>query len=80
MKDVTEYEYEQDIDGIEDYEEILKTSSCKFEYILENKHSKYILDSIDILIDSPFIQKLHKFGLHFKGSKNQRLIYLKSKK
>ena len=80
MKDVTGYEYEQDMDGIEDYEEVLKTSGCKFEYIPENEHSKYILDNIDILIDGPFIQKLHKFGLHFKGSKNQRLIYLKSKK
>lgn len=49
-----------------------------FEQLMKlgKKNSSVIefLKNIDILVDGPFIQKLHSFDLQFKGSSNQRII------
>lgn len=33
-----------------------------------------LLETIDVLVDGPFVTKLHDISLKFKGSKNQRVI------
>ena len=33
-----------------------------------------LLDATDVLVDGPFVQKLHSFDLPWRGSSNQRLI------
>ena len=33
-----------------------------------------ILDCVDVMIDSPFINELHDENLRFRGSSNQRII------
>lgn len=33
-----------------------------------------ILDTLDVLVDGPFVQDLHDITLRFRGSSNQRLI------
>ena len=38
-----------------------------------------ILSNIDVLVDGPFIEELKDITLKFRGSSNQRLIYLNNK-
>ena len=51
-----------------------------YEYlmILNNKYINDILSKIDVLIDGPFIQEQRDLSLHLRGSRNQRVIDLKS--
>lgn len=39
-------------------------------------HMKYILDTIDFLIDGPYIEELRDITLPLRGSSNQRAINL----
>ena len=39
-----------------------------------------IMDNIDALVDGPFVKSLHFSNLKYKGSSNQRIIYLKDGK
>ncbi len=52
-----------------------------FEQLLKmSKDNGAIMDflkNIDVLVDGPFIQKLHSYDLAFKGSSNQRIIDVK---
>ena len=41
---------------------------------LINEDERELLENIDVLMDGPFIQKLHDPDLLFRGSTNQRLI------
>ena len=45
-----------------------------FEQILAMPAQRELLNHIDVLVDGPFIQKLHNEQLRFRGSSNQRLI------
>ena len=38
------------------------------------KDTKELLETIDILVDGPFITEQHDITLKFKGSRNQRVI------
>lgn len=44
----------------------------------QNPHLKYILNTIDVLIDGPYIESLKDLTLPLRGSKNQRIIQLKN--
>ena len=41
---------------------------------LINEEQRELLEQLDVLVDGPFIQKLHDPDLPFRGSSNQRLI------
>ncbi|MDO4476322.1 MAG: anaerobic ribonucleoside-triphosphate reductase activating protein [Lachnospiraceae bacterium] len=36
-----------------------------------------ILDSIDVLVDGPYVEELHNVTLNYRGSENQRIIDMK---
>lgn len=42
--------------------------------IPHTEYTKYILDSIDVLIDGPFEKDLFDIDLKYRGSSNQRII------
>lgn len=41
------------------------------------EYTSAIMDNIDALVDGPFIEELKDISLKFRGSRNQRIIYLK---
>lgn len=51
-----------------------------YEDLLEdsNPYLRNILNNINVLIDGPFIQEQRDITLRLRGSKNQRIIYLKT--
>ena len=56
------------------YEDLLDRGCAHTSYTNE------ILEYIDILVDGPFILEQKDITLKFRGSANQRIIYLKDKK
>lgn len=52
---------------------------CYTGFLYERIKDKEVLKYIDVLIDGPFIEEL-KGDVRFRGSKNQRLLYLKDGK
>jgi anaerobic ribonucleoside-triphosphate reductase activating protein len=60
---------------------IVTYTGYDFEYLLENKNRDSIgklLEITDILIDGKFIKEQKSYELKFKGSRNQRIIDVKS--
>lgn len=53
---------------------------CYTGNIYENISDFEILKYINVLVDGPFIQEFRDITLRFRGSKNQRLLYLKDGK
>lgn len=51
-----------------------------YEELIESKEESKIklLGLVDVLIDGPYIEGLRDLGLTFRGSKNQRIIDVKS--
>ena len=50
-----------------------------YEEILSDSRLSQILPFIDVLVDGPFIQEKRDTELLFRGSSNQRIIYLNGK-
>ena len=46
-----------------------------FEELLTGKQEwRALLENVDVLVDGPFLQDQKSYELHFRGSRNQRLI------
>ena len=45
-----------------------------YEEVLKMKNGKKLLQTIDVLVDSPFINELKSLDLPYRGSSNQRII------
>jgi len=48
-----------------------------WETIVENPRFRPLLETIDVLVDSPFLISLRDIELRFRGSSNQRIIDVK---
>lgn len=79
---------DQSPDDLEDLIYILSTIRKDFPdkdiwlytgYVYEdlNDLQRKVLEYVDVLIDGPYIQKQHDMTLPFRGSKNQRILYMK---
>lgn len=86
----TGYTFEQILDWINNppllvSEETIRYNEMNNEYLDETyvdpNWDKYyieeVLDNIDVLVDSPFVQSLKDTTLPFRGSSNQRIINIK---
>lgn len=47
------------------------------ERLMEDPLARAVIESIDVLVDGPFVERLKVSGHHWFGSSNQRVIYLK---
>ncbi len=61
-------------------QETNKTIWCWTGFTLEeiqaDPHLAQLLPWLDVLVDGPFIQEQRDTSLHFRGSPNQRILYL----
>lgn len=48
-----------------------------YENIIKNPKLKSLLESVDVLIDGPFLLEEKSLNCRFRGSKNQRIIAVK---
>jgi len=48
-------------------------------YTYEMLQNDEILTLVDVLVDGPFLLEQKDAGLAFRGSRNQRIIYLREK-
>ena len=46
----------------------------RFEQLLHHPHRKALLELCDVLVDGPFLMEERDISLHFRGSRNQRVI------
>ena len=53
-------------------------SGYTYEQIKESPKMSLILQFLDVLVDGPFIMEKRNTDLKFRGSENQRIIYLKN--
>ncbi|MDR1368706.1 MAG: anaerobic ribonucleoside-triphosphate reductase activating protein [Dysgonamonadaceae bacterium] len=49
----------------------------RYESLMLHPKHKELLSYIDVLVDGPFIQELKDETLRFRGSSNQRIVYIK---
>ena len=55
--------------------EVASYSGYTFEQLLEgDAHQRALLDTIDVLIDGPFLLAEKSLELNFRGSRNQRIL------
>ncbi|MBR1881916.1 MAG: 4Fe-4S cluster-binding domain-containing protein, partial [Muribaculaceae bacterium] len=51
-----------------------------YEQVLESQALRSLLPYIDVLVDGPFVEAERDLTLHFRGSRNQRIIHLHDEK
>lgn len=51
-----------------------------YEKLLEDSERAPLLEWIDVLVDGPFVKQLYDPTLSFRGSSNQRILYLKAER
>ena len=49
-----------------------------FEQLLVDEHKRKLLEKVDVLVDGPFVLSKRSLALKFRGSTNQRFIYVKA--
>lgn len=49
-----------------------------FEMLVNNPRQRALLEQIDVLVDGPFMKSQRDETLHFRGSRNQRIIDVKT--
>jgi anaerobic ribonucleoside-triphosphate reductase activating protein len=49
-----------------------------FEALMTNPRQRALLEQVDVLVDGPFIKSQRDETLRFRGSRNQRLIDVKT--
>ena len=55
--------------------EVASYTGYTFEALLQgDEHQRKLLQSIDVLIDGPFVQAEKSLELNFRGSRNQRIL------
>ena len=75
-------------ENLNDVTKLLKDIKQKFPqkdiwlytgYVYEdlNDLQRKVLENVDVLIDGPYIQEQRDITLPFRGSKNQRILYMK---
>ena len=47
---------------------------------MEDSERAPLLEWIDVLVDGPFVKQLYDPTLSFRGSSNQRILYLKAQR
>ena len=59
--------------------EVASYSGYTFEQLLQGSaEQKELLETIDVLIDGPFVQTEKSLELNFRGSRNQRILNVKA--
>ena len=59
--------------------EVASYSGYTFEQLLQGSaEQKELLETIDVLIDGPFVQAEKSLELNFRGSRNQRILNVKA--
>ncbi len=62
-----------------DQKDIWVWSGYTYEQLLEETREKReLLELCDVLVDGPFVKRLYRHDLAFRGSKNQRIIDLRA--
>lgn len=51
-----------------------------YEKLVKSEKYQELINNIDVLVDGPFVQEEKSLELRFRGSKNQRCIYLEEGK
>lgn len=46
----------------------------KFEYLMQHPIRRKLVELCDVIVDGPFVESERDLSLHFRGSRNQRVI------
>ncbi len=46
----------------------------KFEYLMQHPTRRKLVELCDVIVDGPYIESERDLSLHFRGSRNQRVI------
>jgi anaerobic ribonucleoside-triphosphate reductase activating protein len=57
--------------------EVASYSGYTFEQLLEGtEEQRALLETLDVLIDGPFLREQRSLELNFRGSRNQRILHV----
>ena len=46
----------------------------KFEYLIQHPTRRKLVELCDVIVDGPYVESERDLSLHFRGSRNQRVI------
>lgn len=53
---------------------VMAYSGYTFEQLLDMPEARPLLESVDVLVDGPFLKDKRSLALNFRGSSNQRIL------